>query len=143
MVPSLRKVVLFSHAFRLARRAQSIDRTPLPDLVVTLPRLRGLPRNVHPDDALRATLRAVSRGERWFGWRGTCLVKALVLSALLADRDGVELVLGARKGQGPAPIDGHAWVRVGERELSLLGPREAAGEGYVKMTALSVRVGEP
>ena len=65
-------------------------------------------------------------------------MKALVLSALLADHDGVELVLGVRKGEGEAPIDGHAWVRVGGRELSLLGPAEAAGEGYVTMTSLPV-----
>lgn len=138
MVPSPRELNLFFHAFRLARCAQAIDRTPLPRLVVALPRLRGLPRDVDPDDALGATLRAVSRGERWFGWRGTCLVKALVLSSLLADREGVELVIGIRKGEGEAPIDGHAWVRVGGREFSLLGPAEAAGEGYVTMTALPV-----
>jgi hypothetical protein len=136
--PSPRELILFSHAFRLARRAQAIDRTPLPRLVSALPRLRGLPRDVDPDDALSATLRAVTRGERWFGWRGTCLVKALVLSALLADHDGVQLVIGIRKGEGEAPIDGHAWIRVGDRELSLLGPAEAAGEGYVTMTALPV-----
>ena len=138
MVPSPRELNLFLHAFRLARCAQAIDRTPLPRLVATLPRLTGLPRDVEPDAALRATLRAVSRGERWFGWRGTCLVKALVLSSLLADHDGVELAIGIRKGQGETPIDGHAWVRVGDREFSLLGPAEAAGEGYVTMTALPV-----
>lgn len=138
MVPSPRELNLFFHAFRLARCAQAIDRTPLPRLVATLPRLTGLPRDVEPDAALRATLRAVSRGERWFGWRGTCLVKALVLSSLLADHDGVELAIGIRKGEGATPIDGHAWVRVGDREFSLLGPAEAAGEGYVTMTALPV-----
>lgn len=139
MLPSPRELLLFFQAFRLARRAQAIDRTPLPQLVVALPRLGGLPRDVDPEDALRATLRAVSRGERWFGWRGTCLVKALVLSSLLADREGVELVIGVRKGTGASPIDGHAWVRVGGREFSLLGPAEAAGEGYATMTALPVR----
>lgn len=138
MVPSPRELNLFFHAFRLARRAQAIDRIPLPRLVVALPRLHGLPCDVDPDDALSATLRAVSRGERWFGWRGTCLVKALVLSSLLADKEGVELVIGVRKGEGETPIDGHAWVRVGGREFSLLGPAEAAGEGYVTMTALPV-----
>ena len=138
MVPPPRELLLFFHAFRLARRAQAIHRIPLPRLVVALPRLRGLPRGVEPDAALGATLRAVSRGERWFGWRGTCLVKALVLSALLADRDGVELVIGVRKGEGETPIDGHAWVRVGDREFSLLGPAETAGEGYLTMTALPV-----
>lgn len=92
-----------------------------------------------PDAALRATTRAVSRGARWFGWLGTCLVKALVLSALLGGHDGVELVLGVRKGTGSSPIDGHAWVRVGRREFSLIGPREAAEEGYATMTALPVR----
>ena len=67
----------------------------------------------------------------------------LLLSALLADHDGVELVLGARKGTGASPIDGHAWVRVGEREFSLLGRTEAADEGYLTMTALPVRSGPP
>jgi len=51
----------------------------------------------------------------------------------------VELVIGVRKGTGASPIDGHAWVRVGGREFSLLGPAEAAGEGYATMTALPVR----
>jgi hypothetical protein len=138
VAPTSREIVLFLHAFRLARYAQAIDRIPLPELVSALPRLRGLPRGVDPDDALRASLRATARGTRWFGWRGTCLVKALVLSSLLADQEGVELVIGVRKGEGEAPIDGHAWVRVGGREFSLLGPAEATGEGYVTMTALRV-----
>ncbi len=141
MVTSPREIVLFLHALRLARQAQAVGRIPLPELVAALPRLRGLPRGIGPDAALRATLRAVDRGGRWFGWLGTCLVKALVLSALLADREGVELVLGVRPGKGQNPIDGHAWVRVGEREISLLGRLEAEGEGYVTMTALRVRSG--
>ena len=139
MVTSPREVVLFLHALRLARHAQAVGRIPLPELVAALPRLGGLPRGIDPDAAFRATTRAVSRGTRWFGWLGTCLVKALVLSALVADHDGVELVLGVRKGAGASPIDGHAWVRVGGREFSLLGPADAAGEGYVTMTALAVR----
>jgi hypothetical protein len=139
VVPSPREIVHFFHALRLARRAQAVGRTPLPELVTTLPKTPFLPANVEPDAALRATLRAVSRGARWFGWLGTCLVKALVLSALLADHEEVELVLGVRKGTGSSPIDGHAWVRVGRRELSLLGPSEANGEGYVTMTAVPVR----
>lgn len=138
-MPSSREIVLFLHALRLARAAQAIDRATLPDLVSRLPRLRGLPRGVDPDDALRATLRAVSRGERRFGWVGTCLVKALVLSSLLSDRADVALVLGVRKGEGPSPVDGHAWVTVGGRQISLLGAVEAEEEGYVTMTALPVR----
>lgn len=141
MVSSPREVVLFLHALRLARKAQAVGRVPLPELVAALPRLRGLPRGLAPDDALRATLRAADRGGRWFGWLGTCLVKALVLSALLADHDDVELVLGVRPGTGRSPIDGHAWVRIGERQISLLGPRVAEDEGYVTMTALRVRSG--
>jgi len=141
VVTSPREIVLFLHALRLARQAQAVGRIPLPELVAALPRTRFLPSAVDPDAALRATTRAVSRGERWFGWLGTCLVKALVLSALVADRDGVELVLGVRPGTGQNPIDGHAWVRIGEREMSLLGPREADGEGYLTMTALRVRSG--
>lgn len=137
-VPQPRETVLFLHALRLARGAQEIDRTALPDLVAKLALLRGLPRAVPPDAALRATLRAVSRGERWFGWLGTCLVKALVLSSLLADRGGVAVVIGVRKGTGASPVDGHAWVRVGDREITLLGPDEANAEGYLPMTALPV-----
>ena len=139
MPPSPRELLLFFHALRLARRAQAVGRTPLPELVVALPRTRFLPEGVDPDAAFRATTRAVSRGMRWFGWLGTCLVKALVLSALVADRDGVELVLGARKGTGASPIDAHAWVRVGGREYSLLGSAEAAEEGYLSVTAIPVR----
>jgi hypothetical protein len=139
VLPSPRELVLFLHALRLARRAQAVGCTPLPELVAALPRTRFLPTRIDPDAAFRATTRAVSRGTRWFGWLGTCLVKALVLSALLADHDGVELVLGVRKGTGDSPIDGHAWVRVGDREFSLLGPPEAAGEVYSTMTALPVR----
>jgi hypothetical protein len=137
--PSPRELVLFLHSLRLARRAQAVRRTPLPQLVAALAHTRFLPEGVDPDAAFRATARAVPRGGSWFGWLGTCLVKALVLSALVADRDGVELVLGVRKGTGAAAIDGHAWVRVGDREFSLLGPAETAGEVYATMTALPVR----
>ena len=63
-------------------------------------------------------------------------MKALVLSSLLADSEGVELVIGVRRGSGASPIDGHAWVRVGGREFGLQGPSEASGEEYVTMTAL-------
>lgn len=139
VVPSPRDFRLFLHAFRLAHHAQDVRRRPLPALAAALPRLRGLPRGLDPDEALRATLRAVARGERWFGWLGTCLVKALVLSTLLSDRDAVELVLGFRPPDGSAALDGHAWVRVGSREISLLGARESAEEGYVRLHALPVR----
>ncbi len=139
VVPSPRDLLLFLHAFRLAGHAQAVRRRPLPVLAASLPRLRGLPRGLDPDAALAATLRAVSRGERWFGWLGTCLEKALVLSTLLSDRDAVEVVLGFRPPEGSAALDGHAWIRVGSREISLLGPREAADEGYVRLHALPVR----
>ena len=138
MAPSPRELVLFLQALRLARRAQAVGRTPLPELAVALSRSRFLPSAADPEASLRATLRAVSRGDRWFGWLGTCLVKALVLSTLLGRRGGVELVLGVRKGRGDSPIDAHAWVRVGGRELSLLGPAEAAAEGYETLTVLPV-----
>ena len=138
-MPAPREVLLFLHALRLARRAQAVGRTPLPALVAQLPRLRCLPREVDPDDALRATLRATTRGQRSFGWLGTCLVKSLVLSALLSDRDGVELVVGFRPLESDSKLDGHAWVRLGGREFSFLGSLESADAGYVRLHALPVR----
>jgi hypothetical protein len=141
VTPRPAELALFLQAARLARRAQAVGRTPLPALAALLPRTPFLPRNVDPDAALVATNRAVTRCERWFGWLGTCLVKALVLSALVADREGVALVLGVRRGTGAAPIDAHAWVRIGPREISLLGPHDARDEGYETMTAIAVRRG--
>lgn len=138
MAPSLREVALFLHALRLARRAQDVERLPVPAVVEALSRLRGVPRRVDPQAALRATLRATSRGERWFGWRGTCLVRALVLSALVAGRGKVELLIGVRRGEGEAAVDGHAWVRVDGAEVSLAGPAEAGDEGFAPVAAIPV-----
>jgi len=139
VLPPPREVVLFLHALRLARRAQRIGRTPLPALVSALQQTRLLPAAVDPDAAFRATSRAVARGARWFGWLGVHTGFTGGAHWQPAVQNDVELVLGVRKGTGEAPIDGHAWVRVGGREFSLLGPAETEGEGYLAMTALPVR----
>ena len=138
-IPRPAETILFLHALRLAHRAQAVGRRPLPELAAALAGTPFLPRGVDAGAALAATLRAVSRGERWFGWLGTCLVRALVLSALLSDRDGVELVLGFRPPEPSAKLDGHAWVRLGEREFSFLGSAATADAGYLRLHALPVR----
>ena len=105
-------LALFLRAMALARHAQRASSVPLPQLVAQMSRRRGRFQS-HSEDRLgRATARATSRWSRWFGGLDTCLVRSLVLGALLADRTNVALNIGFRPGENRLTLDGHAWVTI-------------------------------
>lgn len=107
-------LTLFARALWLAKYAQRMRTTPIPALVAELAR-RGRGVSHHPVDRLsKAVERATGRWASWFGGSNTCLVRSLVLGALLADRGGVVLNVGFREGDGSEPrLAGHAWLTVG------------------------------
>ena len=104
-------MVLFLHAARLFLAAQGIRTCILEQMVARLHAKRFLPRKVSPAEAEVATLRAGARMARWFSVYDTCLVRSLVLGALLSDQQGVRLHIGFRRGIDPVgPVEGHAWI---------------------------------
>ncbi len=122
-------LLLFVRALGLARRAQRVSSVPLPQLVAEMSLLqRGFQR--HSVDRLgRAAARATARWSRWFGGFDTCLVRSLVLGAMLADRPGVALIVGFKPGQDQLSVDGHAWVTV---HGSPVGPDGGRATGHYR-----------
>ena len=102
---------LLLRAFWLARKAQTFSRLPLACVVEGLAAGALLPRGCRVEDAIRVSAQATSWGGRIMGWRQTCIVQAAVAATLLSDREGVEIVLGFRRGSGKRP-PGHAWVTI-------------------------------
>lgn len=132
-----RDILLFVNAIRLTYIAQTIQWRPLPKVIARLEVLWWLPCNADVEAARRATLRACGRLARWAGGLDTCLVRALVLGTLLADREGVVLHLGFRPGNTGAGIaDGHAWLTLNGDPL--LDP-ETGGAAYVESLQLPMR----
>jgi hypothetical protein len=98
----------------------------------------GLPRGLGPDAAHRATVRACRRAARWLGLRDTCLVRSLVVGALLSDRDDVHVHVGFAPGPaGGRVLEGHAWVTVAGQ---VVGGPDAAMTGQGATTELSIPV---
>jgi hypothetical protein len=113
-----RENALFFHDLRLSVKAQRDRRQSLPDVVGILVRTRLLPRDVGAGEAARAAGRACRRIARWVGGLDSCLSRALVAGALLADQAGVVLHVGFR-GAASAPLhEGHAWVTLRERNVT-------------------------
>ena len=131
--------MVFVHALRLCRLARGTgSRTPLPETIVALASRPGLPAGADPHAAHRATVRASTRAARWFGARDTCLTRAVVVAALLADRDEVLLHVGlAPAGEGGGPLEGHAWVTVAGE---VVGGSEASMPGGGPTTELTLPV---
>jgi hypothetical protein len=91
-----------------------------------------------PDDAYRAARRASSRAAQWFGSRNTCLIRALVVGALLSDHNGVLLHVGfATPAEGGGALEGHAWVTV---DGAVVGGRGELMSGDGPMTEISIPV---
>ena len=109
---------LFARALPLARRAQRARVTPIPALVADLYR-HGGGFGGYPIDRLSlAAERATARWSSWFGGMNTCLVRSLVLGALLGDRGDVVLNVGFCPSDDPEPgLTGHAWVTVNSRPV--------------------------
>ncbi|MFZ1639826.1 MAG: lasso peptide biosynthesis B2 protein [Candidatus Contendobacter sp.] len=132
-----RDIFLFVNALRLAWIAQAIQSRPLSKVIARLEALRWLPRGADAEAARRATLRACGRLARWTGGLDTCLIRALVLGALLADREGVVLHLGFRPGSaGAGSADGHAWLTLNGEPV--LDP-ETGGAAYLESLRLPMR----
>ena len=118
-MPSLGEISLVVRALPLARVAQAVKTTRLPEVVERLGARRG---GVSVDDAVRAAQRACGRWARWFGGIDTCLTRSLVAGALLAGDHEVVLHVGFRPTeQGAAAVDGHAWLVVDGEVVELTG----------------------
>lgn len=106
-------IALFARVLPLVARAQRVRTVPIHEVVVDLGR-RGRGMTGYPVDRLSlAADRAARRWNGWFGGLNTCLIRSLVLGALLADREDVVLNVGFRAGDDPEPrLAGHAWVTV-------------------------------
>lgn len=122
---TLGDIRLFLVAFRLARHAQGVTQSPLPEVVDRLLALKSLPCDVDPGAAWVAAIRGSRYRARWSGGLDTCLIRALVAGTLLSDRPDVMLHIGFRPDPtGIARADGHAWLAVGEATLGLAGSPE-------------------
>lgn len=117
---SLRDIWVFVVALRLARYAQKVlEGHKLNTVVDTLSRRRWQPSGLEPQIARCAALRASRYLARFRRKDDTCLVRALVLSSLLSDQPGVLLHIGFRSASdGGSLIAGHAWVTVGDVDVS-------------------------
>lgn len=104
--------VLFLRALALARRAQDVRTTPIPEVVAGVRRRSSSPYPQSAQRIDRATRRAMARYRLWFGGIDTCLTRSLVLGWMLKGRGEVSLNIGFRPGEELPAIDGHAWVTV-------------------------------
>ena len=117
-------VSLFFAAVPLAKRAQGVRWTPLPDVVAQMARSQG--RVADPGRAGLAATRACGRYAQWFGGLNTCLTRSLVAGALLCGRFEVVLHVGFRPGSEEVQVDGHAWLTVDGVKLGVLEEGDAA-----------------
>lgn len=108
------ELALVVRALPLARRAQRVRTVPIHTVVQDLCSRGGGSKKLSVERLARAAARACARWQAWFGGANTCLVRSLVLGALLSDREEVVLNLGFRAGDDSRPeLAGHAWVTVG------------------------------
>ena len=110
-------VLVFARALDLARRAQMVRRAPIEAVVLELMRHRGRSTKLSVADLALATRRATRRWARWGRGLDTCLIRSLVLGALIADRGRVVLTVGFRAGDDATVPEGHAWLTLDGREL--------------------------
>lgn len=104
-------IALFVKAMLMARRAQQVRRVPIPAVAEDLVGWRAISRAHSVERLSTAADRGSSRWARWFGGLDSCLIRSLVLSALLAGRGEVVLNVGFRRDEGGASLlAGHAWV---------------------------------
>ena len=138
--PGARELALFAHALRLAWSAQRLARgETLPRTAGRMTALRGLPRAVGSAEAGRAAARASVRLARWTGALDSCLVRALVVGALLSDRPRVRVHIGVRKDGDPAdPLLAHAWVSEAGRVISSAEISPDRGGPYAEMLAITM-----
>jgi len=133
---------LFARALPLAKRAQRARTMPIPALVTDL-QWRGAGLGGYPNDRLLlAAERATALWSAWFGGMNTCLVRSLVLGALLGDHGDVVLNVGFCPGDGPEPsLTGHAWVTVNSKPVGRDG--DLAATRYTRVLELQYRDSVP
>ena len=138
-MPSLGEISLFVRALPLARVAQAVKTTRLPEVVERLGARRG---GVSVEAAVRAAQRACGRWAWWFGGLDTCLTRSLVAGALLAGDHEVVLHVGFRPTeQGAAAVDGHAWLVVDGEVVELTGLDHEHEAPYETTLALPMKAG--
>ena len=99
------------------RMEWAIRRRPIPALVASL--APHTPPRVTGSESIRQLRRAVDRSLKVGAWEPRCLVKALVLYRLLAERGiPADLVIGLPKDA--RSIDAHAWIEINGHDI---GPR--------------------
>ena len=136
----LNEVLPFLHAVRLARHAQDIGWSSVPDVATKMTNLRWLPRRVAPAAAGRAAERACSRLARWSSAIDTCLIRALVAGVLLSDQAEVYLHLAFGESEEPGPgVRGHAWVSVANEVLADGDWTEPPGAGLAQPVDLPLK----
>ncbi len=133
-----REVALFLHALRLSVKAQRVRRRPLDEVVHALVATRALPRAVGAGEAARAAGRACGRMARWARGLDSCLTRSLVAGALLADQPRVVLHVGFREPGVAALHEGHAWVTLGETEVTAAADGEHGGP-FVEALQVALR----
>lgn len=117
-------IALFVRALPLVRHAQRVRTVSIQAVVDDLGRCGGNLDMFSVERLARAGERACRRWSSWFGGLNTCLVRSLVLGALLAGRGEVVLNLGFRPGDDSDPgLAGHAWVTLDGRPVGGDGPR--------------------
>jgi hypothetical protein len=103
----------------------------VPEVVAAVASRSGGGRDFPVPRLERATARAVTRWNRWFGGLDTCLIRSLVLGGLLTGRGEVMLNIGFRPGEETPALDGHAWVTVDGRAVGSDG--DLARERYTRV----------
>jgi hypothetical protein len=126
-------LLLMLRALPLARQAQQVSDTPVPELVTHMSAARRRFRAA-PERIALAAARATARWARWFGGIDTCLTRSLAAGAMLAGRGEVVLHVGFRPGQEERMVDGHAWITVEGEPVGADG--RVAGEPYTKVLAI-------
>jgi hypothetical protein len=126
-------LLLLLRALPLARQAQQVSDTPVPELVADMSAPR-LSYRSSPERIALAAARATARWARWFGGIDTCLTRSLAAGAMLAGGGEVVLHVGFRPGQEERIVDGHAWITVDGEPVGADG--RVAGEPYTRVLAI-------
>ncbi len=135
---TVREMALFLQAFRLSLKAQHVQTDALDQVAAEMTSAGFLPRGVDVGEAVRAAGRACSRVGNWFQGLDSCLTRALVAGALLADRPEVFVHVGFRAPASGSFTDGHAWVSVEGEEVGVATPPDHAGP-FVESRRLPMR----
>lgn len=127
-------LALFFRALLLARRAQKVQSHPIPWVVADMAGRGGGGGRHDAERSTLAALRATNRWSRWFGGINTCLVRSLVIGAMLEGSGRIVLHIGFRPGETEMSIDGHAWVTVDDRALGIDG--QCRAQPYSRVLAI-------